>query len=144
MLKTTIVLFAAILIYVVVFEGIACLLLPVGSFQSLEQKSEIQVLPLFATDPAQYFRYRPKLYFRDGQFTLQESDYFFSGPYACRFGRVVASHSNGSARSVGYTPLLGAILWDGKFYFNLLQILILGILLFLGRRIRERFRQGSG
>ena len=141
--KTIVILFAAIAIYILFFGSTACWLLPLGKFQSLEVKSEIQVLPMSDTDPVEYLRYHPALFFRYGQFNLQESDYFFSGPYVCRFGRIVASHSNGTAVSVGYTPLLGVMLWDRQLYLNLTQLLFFLILLVLGVRNRERFRRGG-
>jgi hypothetical protein len=135
MLKTIVVIFAAILGYLVFFGGIACLLLPLGKFRSPAAKTEATLLPMSDTEPGLYLSYHPALSFRDGQFQLQESDYFFSGPYMCRFERVVASHSNGAAISVGYTPFLGVLLWDGGWYFNVTQFLLFLIVLFVGARI---------
>ena len=142
MLKAIVVTFAVILIFTVFFVGITCPLLPIGNFRSPEEKTEPIVLPMSETEPGVYYTYHPTISFRDGQFYLQESDYFFVGPYECRFGRVTASHSNDTAVSVGYTPFLGALLWDREWYFNLTQFSLFLILLFLGIMIRNLFREG--
>lgn len=144
---TIIILLASILIYIL-FSGIfACSLLPIGRFVSTEVRSEISVLPISGTDPAQYIVYRPTLRFRgrDRQFDLQMSDYFFSGPYTCRFGTVVASYTsnNATATSVGYTPLLGVMFWDGGVYLNRVQIPFLLLFLFMGSWIHGRIRRRS-
>jgi hypothetical protein len=133
--KTIVVIFTAILSYIVFFGGIACLLLPIGNFRSPEEKTEATLLPMSDTEPGLYLRYHPTIAFRHGQFQLQESDYFFAGPYMCRFGRVVASHSNGTAISVGYIPFLGVLLWDRQWYFNMTQFSLFLIVLFVGAMI---------
>jgi hypothetical protein len=142
MLKAIVVTFAALLIYIVFLGGIACLLLPIGNFRSPEEKTEATLLPMSDTEPGLYLSYHPTISFRHDQFHLQESDYFFTGPYVCRFGRVVASHSNDTAISVGYTPFLGVLLWDQQWYFNTTQFSLFLILLFFGIVIRNLMREG--
>lgn len=140
-MRKAIVIFAAVLIYIVVFGSIACLLLPVGNFKSLEVKSEIQVLPMSGADPAEYLMYRPTISFRDGIFNQQESDYFFAGSYTCRFGGVAAYDYSGTRIAAGYTPFLGVLLWD-QLYLNMTQFPFLLILVLAGIMSRKRFRRG--
>ena len=141
-MRKAIAILAVILIYIVVFGSLACLLLPVGNFRSLEVKSEVSVLPMSGTDPVEYLNYRPTISFRDGVFNQQESDYFFAGSYMCRFGRVAAYDSSGALLAVGTTPFLGVLLWNGKLYFNMIQFPVFLILVLAGIVNRKRFRRG--
>jgi hypothetical protein len=132
MLKTIVVLFAFLLFCLVFSGGAACLLLPIGNFRSPEEKTVATLLPMSDTEPGQYVSYHPTISFGNGQFQLQESDYFFTGPYMCRLGRIVATHSNNTATSVGYIPFLGVLLWDREWYFNMTQFALVPIVLFGG------------
>lgn len=142
-MRKVIVIFAAILIYIVVFGSIACLLLPIGNFHSLEVKSEVKVLPMSDTDPVEYLRYSPTISFRDGQLIQQESDFFYAGPSVCRFGGVAAYDASDTLRLAGYTPFFGVLFWDRQLYLNLTQFPFFLILLLVGMRVYKRFRKGS-
>ena len=140
-MRKAIAIFAAVLIYIVGFGSLACFLLPVGNFHSMEVKSEVSVLPISDTDPVEYLNYRPTISFRDGVFNQQESDYFFAGSYTCRFGWVAAYDSSGALLSAGYTPLLGVLLWD-QLYLNMTQFPFLLILVLAGIMSRKRSHRG--
>lgn len=140
-MRKTIVVCAAILGYIVVFGSLTCLLLPVGSFYSLAQRSEIQALPMFSTDTTEYLTYRTKISFGGGMFNQQESDYFYAGSYTCRFGRIRGYDYAGSLLAAGYSPLLGVLLWNQQVYFNVVQLTLVLILLLAVIKIYKRSQE---
>src|SRR5689334_18585819 len=118
MRKDILIPFIAILICFVLLGGFSCSTLGKGYFQSFEEKTAVDRLPMSDTEPGLSHQYRTTISFRDGQFFQQESDYFYTGPYVCRFGTVVAHPSSGGTIAGIYNPFTGTLLWGGARYRN--------------------------
>ena len=116
MRKAVVILSAAILISLVFLSELSCAILAKSSFASLEEKTTADRLPMSDTDPGLYHQYRTTVSFRDGQFFQQESDYFFTGPYDCKFGMIVARPFSGGSISGSYNPFSHTLLWNGESY----------------------------
>lgn len=116
MRKAIVVIGIAILIYLVFFTDSTCWSLGWGHFESIEEKTAVDLLPMSETEPGLSHQYRTTISFEKGQFIQQESDYFYTGPYLCRFGTVVAHPSSGGTLSGIYNPLTGILLWGGERY----------------------------
>jgi hypothetical protein len=108
------ILFAAILIYLAFFVSSPCLSLWTGKFQSVVEKTAVARLP--DSEPGLYYQYRPTISFGFGQYIQQDSDFFTTGHYTCRFGKVIARSSSGKSISVDYDPSSGRLFWDGMQY----------------------------
>jgi len=111
-----IILFIAILVYLVFFTDPACLALRRGKFQSIEEKPGVAKLPMSDTEPGVYYKYHTIITFRYGQYTQQESDFFITDCYACKSGKIVARSPSGDSISGDYNPSSGILLWDGESY----------------------------
>jgi hypothetical protein len=85
----------AILLALAVSAGLSCSIPGEDYFQSFEEKTAVDRLPMSGTEPGLSHPYRTTLSFRDGQFTQQESDFFLPGPYESSFGMVVAYPASG-------------------------------------------------
>ena len=116
MRKAIRILLAAALVYFVFFADPACSALLTGEFQSFEEKTEAELLPMSETEPGVFIQYHTTVSFRDGQFIQQESDYFYSGPYGCKFGFVVAHPFSGGTLWGNYSPFSHTLFWNGQFY----------------------------
>lgn len=116
MRKAGIIILVSILIYFLFFPNSTCLGIGMGKFESVEEKTAVERLPMSETEPGIYRQYRTTITFRNDQFSQQESDYFFSGPYVCRFGKIVAYPFSGGTVSGNYNPFSRTLLWDGQLY----------------------------
>jgi len=140
MLKVIFVVIFAILIYVVISPVILCWALPIGHFHTPNAKTFVAQLPI-DSEPTVYGSYYPTVSFRSGQFMEGHSDFIITGSYDCKAGQIVARPSViGIPNSVGYIPIPGILVWNGEFYQNTVQLLLLaGVSVVLV--IREIFRR---
>jgi len=110
------------------------------SFSYTESKTFVSQLPI-DSEPTVYGSYYPIVSFRSGQFMEGHSDFIIIGSYDCKAGQIVARPSViGIPNSIGYTPIPGILIWNGEFYQNTVQLLLLaGVSVVLV--IREIFRR---
>jgi hypothetical protein len=114
MRKAIVTIFIAILIYLIFFADPACTAVSRGKFQSMEEKSGIAQLPMSDTEPGIYYKYPSTITFRYGSYTQQEDDFFITGYYVCKLGKIVARSSLGDSISGDYNPSSGILLWNGE------------------------------
>ena len=108
----------AIFLALALSAGLSCSNLRKDYFQSFEEKTAVDRLPMSDTEPGLSHPCRTTISFRDGQFIQQESDFFLTGPYDCKFGMVVAYPSSGGGIAGMYNPFSHTLLWSGQLYRN--------------------------
>ena len=118
MRRPILIIFIVVLFSLALLAGLSCSMLRKDYFQSFEEKTAVDRLPMSDTEPGLSHQYHTTLSFRDGQFTQQESDFFLTGPYKCSFGLVVAYPASGGGVAGIYNPFSHTLLWGGQLYRN--------------------------
>lgn len=126
-----------VLVYFVVSGSVSCWTLPWGPFISV-QTSLITTRLATETYPAEYASNRSIIYFEDGQMSSSQGDLLFAGAYQCISGAILVRH--GIIRDLaGYMPILGLLRWEGQWYVNPIQLLLLIIVITVGGRVFTRY-----
>ena len=116
MRKAIVISCVAIFLYLAFFADRTCLTMGLSQFQSFEEKTIVTRLPNSDTDPGEYYKYHATISFRFGQYVQQESDFFITGSYRCRSGKVTVHSPSGGTFSANYDPSTGILVWGGKHY----------------------------
>jgi hypothetical protein len=82
------------------------------------------------------------LTFRDGSFSMYQSDTISTGQYRCEDGTILISYPSGESGRVHFQALTGVLLWNGSSYQNTRQMIQLLIILLIAIIITEMIRRG--